>query len=184
MTSLETTTLILGIIGTVTGSIALIFQIISEIRNFASLKITSDKLSYYVEPKTGTTGPFKTKCYALINLKISNTSSLPITIDEISIKDSVEHNNEFMTVPPSIELEDGTFTYINNNKGIPLPKRIPEYDSIYVCLKFPFFEQHKGKKTKIKFVTPRKNYYFDIKLKEVHDEYFLKYPNRKPSQSD
>ena len=76
-------TLIIAIIGVITGILALILQYVEYWKLKVKLKINlNDKKSFY------TTGDntYKCKYIGAISVKISNCLSLPITIDEAEIR--------------------------------------------------------------------------------------------------
>lgn len=163
MNVLEITTLILGIVGTVLGIGTLIFQIFSEKKNNVRIIIKNNKNSFYVEQYLTV---FNTGCYSFINLKISNCSSYPITIDEIRIAGTnIEHYSDTLQVP-CIQPKGILYEAVELNNVCTLPFRIDCFDTVYICLQFPFFENYKDKTTTIEFVTPRKIYYHKVLVHE------------------
>jgi hypothetical protein len=108
---------------------------------------------------------------AVISLKISNSSSFPITIDEVYIKNHTKifHNNGFTFAPIEIKLENNKFTYLPPKTIAKIPLRIEPYDTVQISFRFPFF---KGSDNfKLFLSTPRKNYSLRVKLLEYHELY-------------
>lgn len=158
--------IITGIIGSVTGITALVMQLIFERKNLANLKIINSGASYFHNQKID---GFKSNCYAVVSFKISNTSALPITIDQITVPEfRIEHQ---IAKLPNVYILEGSNIVTTELPGINqkfleptihpcvnLPLRIDCFDTIYCSVVFPFFEAVKEKPFTIWFFTPRKIY--------------------------
>ena len=116
-------TLIIAIIGALTGIIGLIIQFIEYKKSQVRLKIKFiDEKSFYT---TGSTS-YKCKYFGVISLKISNCSSLPITLDEVKINSSTDGLH---CHPEDLKIATGTMTKMRCNEEVALSVllRICEY---------------------------------------------------------
>jgi len=158
--------------------LSLIISVGSLFINYLVYKFYTPKLifkliphSYYFYMKDLKSNEYDSEKAAVISLKISNSSSFPITIDEVYIKNHTKifHNNGFTFAPIEIKLENNKFTYLPPKTIAKIPLRIEPYDTVQISFRFPFF---KGSDNfKLFLSTPRKNYSLRVKLLEYHELY-------------
>ena len=80
-------TLIIAIVGAITGILAIILQYIEYRKSKVKLKVNLvENKSFYSTGNTSGDTNYKCKYFGVISIKISNCSALPITIDEAEIK--------------------------------------------------------------------------------------------------
>lgn len=171
-------TLLIAIIGCITGFTSLIIQLSSYLSTVARLKIETDDSSnsYFFKAKDFKVDTYKTNFSAVVSLVISNKSSYPVTISNIYLKNrkkkyQLRHNNKFKFSPKEIPLGEGSFTYYNPSVAIDLPYRIEPYDTVYASVRLPFFDElvdhndlSKSVKFKLIINTPRKAFTHKVKL--------------------
>lgn len=165
--------LILGIIGAITGSLALIIDFFNYKFYMPKLILKQLHNSYFLnkeDVKEATN--YATKRVGVVSLKISNSSAHPITIDEVFIKtfkNKISHFNNFNFTIPEICVKKNpiTYLYIKPEKAATIPLRIEPFDTQYVSFKFPYFDTC-DPEFKLFLVTPRKNYSVKVKLLEYH----------------
>mgnify|MGYP001658431838 CR=1 FL=1 len=173
--------LILGIIGAITGSLALIIDFFNYKFYMPKLILKPLKNSYFLDKENvKEITNYNSKRIAIISLKISNSSAHPITIDEVFIKNFqniIKHYNDFKITVPQIQIGNNpkTYTYINPEKIATLPLRMEPFDTQYVSFRFPFFDDC-NLTFKLVFVTPRKNYSVKVNLLEYHELVLSRYP--------
>lgn len=173
-------TLIIAIMGCVTGITSLLIQLFSYLSTVARLDISIDKSSnsYFFNTKDFKISGYKTNFSAVVSLIISNKSSYPITIDGIYIKSNkikytIKHFNEFKFHPQEISIGDNSITYYPPSAPINLPLRIEAFDTIFASARFPFFDplidcNDLSKPVKFKLIihTPRRTFHCKAKLYE------------------
>lgn len=164
-------TLIIAIIGALTGIIGLIIQFIEYKKSQVRLKIKFiDEKSFYT---TGSTS-YKCKYFGVISLKISNCSSLPITLDEVKINSSkhcIKYFNKNIQVDKSHKYSNNSFTEITLYDNAKLPLRIDCYDSIYLSFIFPFWDKIESNQFNFNIITPRKNYKYIFRLTSFESKF-------------
>ena len=167
-------TLTIAIIGAITGVLALMLQYIEYKKSKVKLEVNlNDRKSFY------TTGDNRYKCkyFGVISIKISNCSSLPITIDEAEIKyNKISHeyfNNE-IKVDKEHNNNDRSYTEIQLFNQPKLPFRIDCYDTAFLSFIFPFFDEITNNKFEFILKTPRKEYKSKFKINEF-EEIFKNY---------
>lgn len=163
---MEIITLVIAIIGAITGIASLIIQYVDYKKSKVKLRVNLDeRKSFY------NTGDKLYKCdfFGVLSLKISNCSSLPITIDEAEIK----HNgikriyiNEKKQINNSHKYDDNRFTEISLYEQPQLPLRIDCYDTVFLSFVFPFFDEFIDKEFEFVIKTPRKDYKYTFKIKD------------------
>lgn len=159
-------TLIIAIIGAITGILALIIQYIDYKKTNVKLKVKlENKKSFY------TTGDkiYKCKYFCVVSIKISNCSALPITIDEAEIKYKNKHThyfNEKKKINKKHIYDDNSYTELNLYEQPQLPLRIDCYDTVFLSFIFPFFDEYVNNEFEFFLKTPRKDYKWKIKLNE------------------
>jgi len=162
-------TLIIAIIGAITGILALILQYVDYKKSKVKLKINlNDKKSFY------TTGDntYKCKYFGVISVKISNCSSLPITIDETEIRyDKIirQYFNREIKVNKKHVYDDKSYTEVTLFNQSKLPLRIECYDTIFLSFIFPFFDEFINNKFEFILKTPRKEYKCKFKIKKFEE---------------
>lgn len=157
-------TLIIAIIGAITGILALIIQFVEYRKSKVKLKVCLDiKKSFY----TSGDNTYKCKYFGVLSVKISNCSSLPITIDEAEIEcdnNVCKYFNENKKINNRHVYDKHSFTEIELYEQAKLPIRIECYDTIFLSFIFPFFDEFINKKFNYILKTPRKDYKFKFKL--------------------
>lgn len=162
-------TLIIAIIGAITGILGLIIQFIEYKKSNVRLKmIIDEKKSFYV--------PNIDKYYqcdysGVVTMKISNCSSLPITIDEAMITCDnriLMYLNCEKKIKNEYKLDEDKSIIIKVYKQPILPLRIECYDTIFLSFIFPFFDEIKEKKFEFILKTPRKDYKKNIIIKDFN----------------
>lgn len=164
--------LILGIIGAITGSLALIIDFFNYKFYMPKLILKQRENSYFLNKEdVKEIAYYNTKRIAIVSLKISNSSAHPITIDEVFINSSQEkiyHFNNFnITVPKIHKKSSMEYSYVKPEKVASLPLRIEPFDTQYVSFRFPYFDDC-SPNFKLFLVTPRRNYSLKVKLLEYH----------------
>lgn len=142
---LHTITLIIAIVGAVTGIIALIIQFVEYRKSAVKLKVQINDENSYSMP-TG-----NKYIIGSVSAKISNCSSQPITIDEVFAvlgKNRIEHLN------------------VNEQKEDEIPRRIDCYDTTFITFHFCWFDDFVNKEFELHLITPRKIYKRKVKVKE------------------
>lgn len=159
-------TLIIAIIGAITGVLALIIQYVDYKKSKVKLKVLlEDRKSFY---NTGDT-TYKCKYFGVISVKISNCSSLPITIDEAEIKfNEVKrlYFNDKKNINKKHIYDNKSFTEIRLYEQPQLPLRIDCYDTVFLSFIFPFFDEFVNKDFNFILRTPRRDYKHKFKLNE------------------
>lgn len=160
-------TLIIAIIGAVTGIVALIIQFVEYKKSSVKLVIEIDEhISYYLK---NTNETYKCEYIGVISAKISNCSSLPITIDEVIIvldNYKVKHEPKMTKTTLEVKKGENTYTYLTINDKPKIPLRIECYDTVFVSFAFPFFDKFLNEKFELQLLTPRKTYKKKIELEE------------------
>lgn len=159
-------TLIIAIVGAITGIVSLLIQF-NEYRksNVKLIVEIDDRKSFY------TTGSKNYKCefFGVISLKISNCSSLPITIDEVSIScesKTLRYFNKKIEVDKKHNYSENSYSEIKLYEQRELPLRIECYDTLFLSFIFPFWDDIGSKKFCFNIKTPRKNYKYFYKLND------------------
>ena len=173
-------TLIIAIIGCVTGLSSLLIQFISYFSTVARIEVVKDDAShsYFFDAIDFNVNSYRTRYSGVISLVISNKSSFPITINNIYIKNKklkypLKHDNEFKFTPKSIKLSTDThtsYTYYTPSQIITLPLRLEAYDTVYASARFPFLDSlvdfdslHTPIEFKLSVNTPRKTFTQKVK---------------------
>lgn len=168
------TTLIIAIIGAITGVLALILQYIEYKKSKVKLKVNLDeKKSFY---STGDTS-YKCKYFGVISIKISNCSALPITIDEAEIKcnDILQpYFSKEKHVNRKHIYNKQSYTEVSLFEQAKLPYRVDCYDTTFLSFIFPFFDEFINNEFEFILRTPRKEYKYKFKLSEF-EEMFKNY---------
>lgn len=159
-------TLIIAIIGAITGVLALIIQYIDYKKAKVRLKVRLlENKSFY---STGDDS-YKCKYFGVISIKISNCSSLPITVDEAEIKyNEIKrfYFNKKKSVNTRHSYVNNSFTEVSLYEQPHLPIRIDCYDTVFLSFVFPFFDEFINKKFNFILKTPRKDYKYEFELNE------------------
>jgi len=173
-------TLLIAIVGCITGVGSLVLQLSTYLLTAARLKINIDDSShsYFFNSNDFKLQGYKTNFSAVVSLVISNKSSYPLTIDNIyitskKIKYKMKHSNDFKFQPQSIPLGENSFSSHSPSKPINLPLRIESFDTIFASVRFPFFEQmvdnndlSNPSNFKLMISTPRKVYRHKVLIYE------------------
>lgn len=174
-------TLVIAVIGCVTGIAGLLLQWRSHILTAARLKVEVDTYanSYYLKDDRLEIPNYRTNCCAVVSLKISNTSAYPVTIDSVFVPGkggAYRHNNMFRMPAPPIPFGDkGGYTEYRPSDPLSIPIRLEPFDTVFASVRLPFFgslvpEGHKGPvDVKICLSTPRKLYTCRAKIHEYAD---------------
>lgn len=172
------TTLLIAVIGCVTGLSSLLIQFFSFLSTVPRLKIAIDESShsYFFKAKDFKVESYRTDFCAVVSLFISNKSSYPVTIDGIYIKCNkhrFKHINEFKFHPQSIPVREKTWTEYRPSNPLTLPVRIEAFDTIFASARFPFFDVlvdandlTKPTEFELMISTPRKVFRHRVKLYE------------------
>lgn len=157
-------TLIIAIVGAITGILAIILQYIEYRKSKVKLKVNLvENKSFY---STGDTS-YKCKYFGVISIKISNCSALPITIDEAEIKYNKvlrPYFSEEKTVNKTHTYDKQSYTEVVLFEQAKLPYRIDCYDTTFLSFIFPFFDEFINNKFEFILKTPRKQYKYEFKL--------------------
>lgn len=163
------TTLIIAIIGAITGVLAPILQYIEYKKSKVKLKVNLDeKKSFY---STGDAS-YKCKYFGVISIKISNCSALPITIDEAEIKCNdvlCTYFNKEKNINKKHIYDKQSYTEVALFEQAKLPYRIDCYDTTFLSFIFPFFDEFINNKFEFILRTPRKEYKYKFKLSEFEE---------------
>ena len=115
----------------------------------------------------------------VISLKISNTSALPITIDEaFAYHPAFKVRFHYPFKIFMLDISDGNHIYnYPPSKSLELPLRIDAYDTKYFSVRLPFVSEavrnNKIENLKITLETPRDDYHFSVNLlsyEQIHSE--------------
>lgn len=165
--------LILGIVGSVTGVVALLIQLFDFRSYIPKLKFKIDKDRCYVFDKSDIElERYRTEKFCLIPLQIDNVSAMPTTITAVSLNNPSKTQAPFphdaqMRIPqPNISIGENTFITIDIPKTMDLPIRINAYDSLYLSFRFPFMPDSNS--VTLCLETPTKNYSLKVALTEFH----------------
>lgn len=148
-------TLTIAIVGAITGTLALIFQILEYLLQKPNIKctlddvfdsywISGDKLNLKTESEP-TSYLIKNSDVVVVSLKITNTKSIPITIDAIYRRDipvSIPNGWEFDI--PEVPFQFSKWNRSMHDIGVPLlhadehrfPLRIDGYDTVQTAIIF------------------------------------------------
>lgn len=162
-------TLIIAIIGAVTGMLALALQYIEYKKTKVKLKINLDKRKSFYTTGDNT---YKCKYFGVISVKISNCSSLPITIDEAEIiydKIVRKYFNKEIMINKRHNYDDQSYTEVILFNQSKLPLRIDCYDTVFLSFIFPFFDEFINNEFKFVLKTPRKEYKYKFKIREFEE---------------
>ncbi|EFD04294.1 hypothetical protein HMPREF0631_1346 [Peptostreptococcus anaerobius 653-L] len=171
------------------STIGLILSLVSLTIHYLNYRSSQSRMkfeilsnSYYCKAKDFSITNFESEYFALISVKISNVSSLPITIDEVYLNERFlngGHYNELKYTVPEIpnskfisyfKTPHEALSYsIEPLSDATLPLRIEPYDTKSHCFKIPFDSHINRKSHKLFISTPRKTYKVDLTLKEYHE---------------
>lgn len=185
MTKLEITTLILGIIGCVSGVSALLIQFSGYLLSKPQIKVALDTApSYFFNlNEFEVEGNYPSQLGAFVSLRIENGSSYPITVHEITTEkgpDKTRHLNfdyKILEIPaPGSSAEQSKVSFRQPSKPFDLPLRIDPFDTVYGSASFPIFSKIVGEEFKdceylvsnIVLHTPRNQTALLVKLPEYH----------------
>lgn len=171
------------------STVGLVLSLVSLAIHYLNFRYTQSRMkfkiqpnSYYCNAKDFSVSGFESKYFAFISVKISNLSSLPITIDEAFLNYYIlnggHFNNLKFEVPkvknpkyinafetPNETVSCSIYPYIPAT----LPLRIEPFDTILCSFKMPF-DSHINKKSHKLFIsTSRKTYKIRLTLKEYHE---------------
>lgn len=166
-------TLIIAIIGAITGVLALILQYIEYRKSKVKLKVDLvDNKSFYSTGNTSEGTKYNCKYFGVISIKISNCSALPITIDESEIKYKKILRSYFskeIKVNKKHVYDNQSYTEVALFEQAKLPYRIDCYDTTFLSFIFPFFDEFVSTKFEFILKTPRKQYKYKFKLNEFEE---------------
>lgn len=184
MTIFNISTLILSIIGSITGILSLIIQYLTHVKSSANLKFIIEDNSYFFNTDDFNVKEYKNMYAIVISTRILNTSSEPITIYKVKIHNPyilpLEHENDFNFTPKKININ----SIYQSAKIVPfdnatLPLRIDAFDSKLVSFRF-LIDKSKFKKqynyslgVNLSLYTPRKNY-FETVILEKYDNRLMR----------
>lgn len=146
------------------------------------MKFTIQTNSYYFKGKDFKVTNFESEYFAVISLKISNLSKLPITIDDAYLNYYIlngGHYNDIEFEVPEVYNPKYISIFKTPNENISytispytpttLPLRIEPFDTILCSFKMSFDSHINRKSHKLFISTPRKTYKVDLTLKEYHE---------------
>lgn len=175
-------TTFLSTIGLILSLVSLTIHYLNYRSSQSRMKFKVQPNSYYCKTKDFSITNFESEYFAFISVKISNVSSLPITIDEVYLNKRIlngGHYNELKYTVPGIpnpnfinivSTPNETISYsIDPLSDAELPLRIEPYDTKSHCFKIPFDEHINISQHTMFFSTPRKVYKVRLTLKEYHE---------------
>lgn len=176
-------TLIIAIAGCITGGISLFIQFRSHFLTIAKLNISIDQRNYSFFMKQ-IDSKYRSNFGATISLKISNPTSLPITIDEVKagvdLKDTkfAFHRDDDYLKHVSIQTSNTSSVSFKQVAELHIPCRVEPFDTIYASVKLPFFDdlvnpnnQNESIEFKLFIRTPRKVFSIPVKIYEHKEVY-------------
>lgn len=150
------------------------------------IKIDTKSYSYFFKTKEFGMDSYQSDYSAVISMKISNTSSLPITIDDAYVHNETldkGYHDSFEIRLKECETKKNGKTFWRSyppSKSLQLPFRIEPYDTVYASVRIPFISDaivdNKIKSLEITLETPRQNYSYTVTLFEydvLHEQYLL-----------
>lgn len=165
--------LLLGVIGSVTGVLALIIQLFDFRSYIPKLKIRADQKTSYVFSKDDVKLPrYKTDKFCIVNLQINNVSAMPTTITSVTLNNPnkyeipLPHDPKLSINDPMIPIIDGGYIVIKIPSTQELPIRVNAYDAIYCSFRFPFMPE--SNTVTVRLETPTRNYSLKVALTEFH----------------
>lgn len=175
-------TLFISITGLILSVVSLIIHYLNYRSSQSRMKFKVQEHSFYCEARDFSITNFDSKYFAFISVKISNLSSLPITIDDVYLNEHIlngGHYNELKYSVPEIPNPNFIDPFRTPKEIISysitpytdalLPLRIEPYDTMLRCFKIPFDEHLHLVKHKMFISTPRKTYKVELNLKEYHE---------------
>lgn len=167
-------TQVLAAYGALVSTICAIIQYTNYRNNKPGLIIKQDhaSYSYFFKPEEFGMSGYQTKYAAVISLKISNSSALPITLDEIYVKhENIKRVNHyaFGLNLKNIKVGNTFYEYAPSPK-LKLPQRIQAYDTVYGSVRIPFVDNavinNEINDLTIVIETPRQDYSYTVSLLE------------------
>lgn len=166
-------TLIIAIVGAITGILAIILQYIEYRKSKVKLKVNLvENKSFYSTGNTSGDTNYKCKYFGVISIKISNCSALPITIDEAEIKYNEilrPYFSKEKAVNKTHKYDKQSYTEVVLFEQAKLPYRIDCYDTTFLSFIFPFFDEFINNKFEFILKTPRKQYKYKFKLSNFEE---------------
>lgn len=170
---MEATTLIIAIIGAITGILSLVIQFVEYSKSNVNIIMKIDeRRTFYNEIENKNQTVYRCKNMGVISLKISNCSSLPITIDEAKIihnDNNILYLNSKKTINCGKVMDDKRILSINLYEQANLPLRIECYDTVYLSFIFPFIDNIIESESEFVLITPRRNYKEKFCFKSLND---------------
>lgn len=173
---------ILTISGFLISIVSLAFHYFNLRYSFPKMKFVVQGNSYYFKGKDFKVTNFESEYFALISVKISNLSKLPITIDDAYLNCYIYnggHYNDLEFEVPEIDNPKFISIFKTPNEAISysmspyepatLPLRVEPFDTVLCSFKMSFDYHIKNSHHKLFILTPRKVYKINLDLKEYHE---------------
>lgn len=176
----ELISLIIAIIGCITGIISLTIVVINNFFQIGkqNFHLSERRKSYYFKAKdTKTKGCCDVNICASVSIKATNKSAFPITIDEAILKKGNEvayHFNDFEFKYIEIEKSADLTVYCDSEELATLPFKLDPFETKFFSFVFPFFDDLVSSygeivKPNLLIITPRKKYTVPITINEYYN---------------